>query len=113
MDGTTRDRIVEGSLFREASLSHVLKAYPQAVLSIMATGRQITHHTDAEGREFYTIRRTGRPEVNMSLRAVDFERCLAVARKIQLPRLFRSSPHEEVVARIQAYLRVEFSDRRD
>lgn len=110
MDGTSRDRLSGGQLFREASLETVLSAYPDVVLCIIR-GARATREVGPDGQEYFLLREPGKPELAREMRREDFVRCVTVAKKLGTVPLFRSSPPSETYDRIRAYLRVEFADR--
>lgn len=112
MDGTTKDNLSEGRLFRLGSLSQVLAEYPDIVLAILR-GSRTTRERDPDGHEFFVLYEPGKPEARHKLRRQDFERCVSVAKKLGSVQLFRSEPRSDTYAKIRAYLKVEFADRTD
>lgn len=111
MDGTTKDNIADGRLFRPASLSQVLDEYPHVVLAILR-GSRVAAEGSGESK-VYILYEAGKPEATHRLRHQDFERCVAVAKKLGAAQIFRSEPRADTFDRIRAHLRVEFADRTD
>lgn len=112
MDGTTKDTLSDGKLFRLGSLSQVLAEYPDVVLAILRGSRTMREH-DPDGREHFILYEPGKPEARHKLRRQDFERCVSVAKKLGSVQIFRSEPRQDTYAKIRAYLQVEFADRTD
>lgn len=112
MDGTTKDNIVGGRLFRPGSMSQVLAEYPDVVLAILR-GSRTMRERDPDGHEFFVLSEPGKPEASHKLRRQDFERCVSVAKKLGSVQIFRSEPRSDTYSRIRAYLQVEFADRTD
>ena len=111
LDGTTKDNVSGGRLFRLAPMSQVLDEYPHVVLSIIRGSRIAAE--DSGDQRVYTLYVPGKPEASHRLRQQDFERCVSVAKKFGRTRIFRSEPDSDVLDRIRAHLRVEFADRTD
>lgn len=111
MDGTTKDNVSNGRLFRPGSLAQVLEEYPHVVLSILR-GSRVASEGAGEQR-VYTLYEPGKPEASHRLRQQDFERCVAVAKRLGSVQIFRSEPRADTFDRIRAHLKVEFADRTD
>lgn len=112
MDGTTKDTVANGQLFRDGSLSRVLEEYPHVVLAILRGSRTVRER-GCDGVEYFVMSEPGRPEAAHRVRRVDFERCVKVAKRIGTTQIFRSEPRADTFDRIRAHLRVEFADRTD
>lgn len=111
MDGTTKDNVSNGRLFRPASLAQVLDEYPDVVLAILRGSRVASEGVGDQ--KVYTLYEPGKPEASHQLRQQDFERCVAVAKRLGSTQIFRSEPRADTYDRIRAHLRVEFADRTD
>ena len=112
MDGTTKDTLSGGRLFRLASLSQVLAEYPDVVLAVLR-GSRTARESGPDGHEYFVLYEPGKPESGHKLRREDFIRCVSVAKKLGSAQIFRSEPRQDTYARIRAYLQVEFADRTD
>lgn len=112
MDGSTKDQISNGQLFRDAALPRVLDEYPHVVLAILR-GSRVTRERGRDGVEYFVMEEPGKPESKHRLRRTDFERCVRVAKKLGTAQVFRSEPRADTFDRIRAHLRVEFADRTD
>ncbi len=113
MDGSVRDFVIDGKRISLASVSYAAKAYPAFVLSLCRnklavhaplepSGIRVVWMTDLSG--------SGR----LMVLSQDFERIKAVADKFGPdPRLTPSEPETDTLARIEAEVRVSFSDRNE
>lgn len=92
-------------------MSQVLDEYPHVVLAILRGSRVASE--GAGDSKVYVLYEPGKPEASHRLRQQDFERCVAVAKRLGSTRIFRSEPKADTFDRIRAHLRVEFADRTD
>jgi len=111
VDGTTKDRFVDGRLFRSASIEQAVEEYPPIVVLLACTSACVSFQTSADGIKHVILYKLTNPNIKYKLRVDDYSRCVDVARRMGQFPIFPTEPTADIIGRIQALLRVEFADR--
>ena len=109
MDGTSKDRIVNGSLFRPVSLSMALDQFTPMIYDMICRRVRIVSNAAATG--VYSILVYGREGRFWAVRPEDYDKCLVITRKFTDPNIFPSSIATTLDI-IRSYIAVEFAERR-
>ena len=108
MDGSSKNHKTNGVLFRPVSLSQALDQFTPMIYDMLSKRARVTTNSAADG--IYSILVYGREGRFWTLRQEDYDKCLAIARKIVSPCLFPSSP-QTTLEIIRSYIKVVFAGR--
>lgn len=110
MDGTSKDRFIDGRLFRPASLTQAQDEYINIVYKLAKSEYIINNQEDREGIRFVSLQDKKLKKV-VYLRGEDFDRCISVVKAVGDFPLFSSEPESDIFGRIRANINIIFSDR--
>lgn len=108
MDGTTKDAMRDGRLFRPASLSYALENFPLIIQEMARKKVSVIPIAAADGTyEVVVSLKNGR---RLSLRREDYDKCVSILIKLRNQLPFPSDPRS-YIEQARLLVGVEFSDR--
>lgn len=108
MDGSSKNTVVDGVLFRPVSLSVALSEFPVLIYEMVCRKTRIFPLSSANG--LYGVKIFGMNNKMWTLRTEDYTKCLNITRKINSPDIFPSS-FETTLDIIKSFIAVEFAGR--
>jgi len=108
VDGTTKDLIRHGRLFRPSSQKYAVETFPAMIVAMSKKKVSIHPIEGADGLHEIVVRNYFGP--SWSLRPDDYQKCLSVLEKLGLVPAFPSNP-EGYFEQAKLLVEVEFSDR--
>jgi len=108
MDGSSKNSVVDGVLFRPVSLSYALSEFPVLIYDMICRRVHINPISTANG--LYGVKIFGRNNKIWTLRTEDYDKCLNITRKFSSSALFPSSI-ESTLEIVKSFISVEFAGR--
>ena len=110
MDGSLGDRVTQDRLFRPVTLTYAVNNYPRLIYRLKQRRLKIFKTTIISGKRFFRIRDSINKHEAWDVLEEDFNRCKSIVEEVEI-RTFPSDTQEIVEKRIEALVRVSFSDR--
>jgi hypothetical protein len=111
VDGSPKDQVVDGRLFRPASLARALEEYPSIVQWLLKANTKVSFQSSANGVGFVSVRDPDDPGRWRHLCTSDYVKCVDVVRSLGYTPIFISEPMADINSRIRALLEVQFANR--
>ena len=107
MDGSSKDKKVNGALFRPVNLLQALDQFTPLIYDMVMRKTRIMPNSASDG--IFAVLVYGMEGRFWTLRTEDYEKCLNIVRKFSTPLAFQSQ--NVIIEQIKAYITAEFSER--